>query len=617
MANIKNLKVNGTTYGINAHSADTATSASKLSSKKTISLTGAITGSVSTDFSSNPTITTSVEKIPEAKLRWGGGNFCGSFGPIDAAMISSLGADRLAFGNVDAITIEASKDGGATWTTVNDADTKRKIFSSAGTLAELHIGNDTRTGIDKSKYMCRITIKTNLYTVYTQLNKFAIYISTEGSSGSYCTITARTKANVDSGSDTWVTFANKISLAGWGGWNIINTQNITTYGNTNDQYQQIRFTFGVTSHAATVAYPGLSVCNIMGFGGNGWSTPSNMAATGHLYSWDIQQNARFPKNVAAESFSGNGYQLTSLHAGHIEHGTLSADRLPTSGVTSGSYGPTANVTGTNGTTINVPQITVDSKGRVTSVVNRTYTSKDTNTTYSIATSTTPGLVKPVSVITKPTLNSVTTTSGRYYSVQMSSDGSMFVNVPWQAVPNDYYHSTGSWNGLTYTATAHEGAPELKFTLPTGTTGTTVALGNHTHSQYLTVHQDISGKANLSGATFTGAVTITSGVNLKFNKIQVPVSSGSSTYSNGNKGQVLKSNGTTVYWAADDNTDADSKTSSSNTTSKIYLVGATSQSSAGQTTYSNSSCYASGGYLYSNGKKVDMDNISGGVEWGTF
>lgn len=51
-------------------------------------------------------------------------------------------------------------------------------------------------------------------------------------------------------------------------------------------------------------------------------------------------------------------------------------------------------------------------------------------TYSVATASTAGLVKPVSVITKPTLNSVTTDSGKYYQVQMSSDGNMFVNVPW-------------------------------------------------------------------------------------------------------------------------------------------------------------------------------------------
>lgn len=58
--------------------------------------------------------------------------------------------------------------------------------------------------------------------------------------------------------------------------------------------------------------------------------------------------------------------------------------LASSGVTRGSYGPTANVYGANGTTISVPQITVDSYGRVTSIVNRTYTSvnTDTNTTYS-------------------------------------------------------------------------------------------------------------------------------------------------------------------------------------------------------------------------------------------
>lgn len=48
----------------------------------------------------------------------------------------------------------------------------------------------------------------------------------------------------------------------------------------------------------------------------------------------------------------------------------------------------------------------------------------------IATASKAGLVKPVSVITKPTLNSVTSTAGKYYQVQMSSDGNMFVNVPW-------------------------------------------------------------------------------------------------------------------------------------------------------------------------------------------
>ena len=60
-----------------------------------------------------------------------------------------------------------------------------------------------------------------------------------------------------------------------------------------------------------------------------------------------------------------------------------ATTLANSGVTAGSYGPTANVTGNNNATISVPQITVDAKGRVTSVVNRTLTCK--NNTYTVPT----------------------------------------------------------------------------------------------------------------------------------------------------------------------------------------------------------------------------------------
>lgn len=72
---------------------------------------------------------------------------------------------------------------------------------------------------------------------------------------------------------------------------------------------------------------------------------------------------------------------------------------------------------------------------------------DTNTTYSIATASTAGLVKPISVITKPTLQGATTTSGRYYSVQMSSDGNMFVNVPWSDTNTTYAQATASTLGL--------------------------------------------------------------------------------------------------------------------------------------------------------------------------
>lgn len=49
-----------------------------------------------------------------------------------------------------------------------------------------------------------------------------------------------------------------------------------------------------------------------------------------------------------------------------------------SGVTAGTYGPTANVSGSNGKTIKIPKITVDAQGHVTSLTDYTYTSVDTD-----------------------------------------------------------------------------------------------------------------------------------------------------------------------------------------------------------------------------------------------
>ena len=78
---------------------------------------------------------------------------------------------------------------------------------------------------------------------------------------------------------------------------------------------------------------------------------------------------------------GNGSGLTTLNASNISSGTLNAARLATSGATAGSYGPSAAVSGTNGTTMNVPYITVDTYGRVTAISNKVYTSKDTVYTH--------------------------------------------------------------------------------------------------------------------------------------------------------------------------------------------------------------------------------------------
>ena len=279
-----------------------ASTANKLTTARSISLGSGASGSVNFDGSGN--VTLPVNSVSEAYLSWGGKNFSGSYGCIDAAMISELGANRLAFGIGEGISIEYSRDGGSTWTDYGlPADTRSSILSTG---YGVYIGKADSSNKATATYMLRITLDTDKIQVYTQLNKFAIYLSTSGCNGCYCSIDASLEATPTK----WVNFANKVDVSGWSGWNIINTETITTYGNSPSvQYGLIRFTFGCTS--GSTKYTGLNISKIMGFGGVGWGTPSNMAANGHLYSYDSYQNAVFPGTIKAKRFNGTATTATT------------------------------------------------------------------------------------------------------------------------------------------------------------------------------------------------------------------------------------------------------------------------------------------------------------------
>lgn len=91
---------------------------------------------------------------------------------------------------------------------------------------------------------------------------------------------------------------------------------------------------------------------------------------------------------------------------------------------------------------------------------------------------------------------------------------------------------------------------------------------------LTAHQAIK----INGAAITpGTLNLKAGSNVTFNN----------------------SNGTLTINSSASGTDTKDTAGSSNSTSKLYLVGATSQSSAGVTTYSNANVYATNGTLCTN------------------
>ena len=187
--------------------------------------------------------TPAVTSPGEAFLSWGGQNFSGSYGPIDAAMVDELGACRTMFAKAAGIVVEYSTDAGVTWQDYGLTDTQKlQIFSSGGYF---YTGKNSTSGGGSANNMLRVTLRTSAAGIYTVLNKFVIYVSTSGSQGCYCTIRCRTQQNYENNVDTWVTFANQVPITGWSGYNVINVSGITTYGNTkNSQYGELQFIFG-------------------------------------------------------------------------------------------------------------------------------------------------------------------------------------------------------------------------------------------------------------------------------------------------------------------------------------------------------------------------------------
>lgn len=82
-------------------------------------------------------------------------------------------------------------------------------------------------------------------------------------------------------------------------------------------------------------------------------------------------------SIGSQTFTAQDHTYTNGNGLNLSNGEFS---LANSGATSGTYGPSANVTGSEGNTINVPSLTVDAKGRVTAISNKVYTSKDTTYT---------------------------------------------------------------------------------------------------------------------------------------------------------------------------------------------------------------------------------------------
>lgn len=417
-----------------------------------------------------------ITNINDSYIAYGHGStpLTQTISPIDMACSYLHSANRLQFAKPAGITIEYSTDAGLTWVDYEATD-EQKTGLVSGLDQSFIIGKGATASTNNQ---LRITLHASNMNVYTYARSMLIKVTTNGATGTYVTVEASYKGS----EDTFTTLYNKQAVSGWSGWNKI-PMNYAFGGNPTQgrNVAIIRLTFGCTA-ISTDFSSRFSILSIMILGDACWTYNSQMAKTGHIYTWDAYQNTTFPNKVIAPLFSGNGSSLTSLNASNISSGTLAKERLATSGVTAGSYGPTAAVTGNNGTTINIPQITVDEYGRVTSVVNRVFTAvnTDTNTTYSAATTSANGLMSSTDKTKMDRIRSYTTAT----TVASLNVNYEIIYVTLTANASLSAASTGTaYNGRTITAYVYTAAART-ITIPTtgnyvsmcGSSFTTVAGG---------------------------------------------------------------------------------------------------------------------------------------------
>ena len=293
-------------------------------------------------FDGSSDITIPINYVYEAYLRWGGKATVGDVPPVVAALSDLHSANRAQFGKAAGFTVEYSTDGGTTWVDYGASD-KDKIQCMSGLDGTAFYLGKRTSGTAETTDQLRITVNATNCGFYTSLKYVLINFSYNGAQGRAVKIEKSYK-----GSEDTFTEIGTYDIAGWSGWNSYPVSGSFGGGATQTENMAIlRFTFSFTSVRENTSSR-MCVYNMLFFGTTYWVTPSSMARTGHLYSWDYQQNATFPGTVKASSFLGTATQVSNSLSinGKTYNGSAAID-VGTIGAAYGGSGKTSLVDSAN------------------------------------------------------------------------------------------------------------------------------------------------------------------------------------------------------------------------------------------------------------------------------
>lgn len=222
--------------------------------------------------------------------------------PIASAMVGSAASNK-SFGlPAEAITIEYSNDGGATWTDygASDAD-KFNLFAEMRVGAYFHLGKRSSTvaanpaNAQTTDSMLRVTIRPT--DRYVTINSMYCWFRTNGN-----TCEAKVESSTIGAKDTFAMLRDWTPVRGWSGNNIMYLPH-KTFGGAKSQLDN-GYAYRVTFRNVSVsANDGRALVNDIRFYGTDIHStvpPNNMVGYNRLYKWNSDLTAIFEKSVSGE-----------------------------------------------------------------------------------------------------------------------------------------------------------------------------------------------------------------------------------------------------------------------------------------------------------------------------
>ena len=213
-------------------------------------------------------------------------------------------SNKLAFMPAANITIEYSSDGGSTWVNYGASDNvKRDLFiSKRGTAVNIGPSSGNRT----TSMLTRIIVECDgrdavLDRFLLQLDSGYHKIAVDVYVASASATTTYTKVATGNASGTWA-YEYLINLKH-------NSSSYYRFSNSN--YKKIAFYLRYTTIDDSQKAKPSSISGIIGFTGSYWGNDckSNLANLDHIYTWDRDQNAIFPKDIIIQGSTSSSPSL--------------------------------------------------------------------------------------------------------------------------------------------------------------------------------------------------------------------------------------------------------------------------------------------------------------------